>query len=210
MTWANSVTAFEKPLCQPPALLPAHLWGSATDLQEKRPRGSQWKQSPTWYMLFPLPGIFFPNFLPSLVSHHSLHWPSLTYPLVLKIHFLQEAFPESLKSPRSSLTHPSWSSSLPFQALMKWQLTNYTGLSVARSASLSLLSLWRDGQGLPFPRIPSSGWFWVRVGHWGIGGTHDPWRRKRDIVLQRCCSQTGVQTWGRKQCPGGPHEGHLH
>lgn len=31
---------------------------------------------------------------------------------------------------------------------------NYTGLSVARSASLSLLSLWRDGQGLPFPRIP--------------------------------------------------------
>lgn len=47
-------------------------------------------------------------------------WPSLAYPLVLKIHFLQEAFPESLKSPRSSLTHPSWSSSLPFQALMKW------------------------------------------------------------------------------------------
>ena len=55
--------------------------------------------------------------------------------------------------------------STSFQALMKWQLMNYTGLSVARSASLSLLSLWRDGQGLPFPRIPSSGWFWVRVGH---------------------------------------------
>lgn len=108
-TWwhgKNSITAFGAASMPTPALLPAYLWGSATFLQEKPPRGRQWKQSPTWYMLFPLPGILFPNFLPLGLSP----FPSLDLALLILwfSKFISSRKPRIPKVPQeSSLTHPS-------------------------------------------------------------------------------------------------------
>ena len=123
VTWANSITACEKPLCHPPTLLPAHLWAASLlqlTCRRRPPEGANESKVLLGTCCSLCLEFFFLIFSPLWSLTTSFTWPSLTYPLVLKFYFLQEAFSESLKSLRSSLIHPSWPSSLPLQALMKW------------------------------------------------------------------------------------------